>query len=321
MVDRFGRKIDYLRLSVTDRCDLRCTYCIPKGFRDFTEPPDWLTFDEIVRFVSVLKRRGLRHLRLTGGEPLTRRNLPDLVSRLSSLGVDDISMSTNGTQLETYAKPLRLAGLSRLNVSLDSLDEQKTAQIAGRNVLSAVLRGLEAARAAGFGLIKVNMVVMADTNMATIEEMIEFCQKSGFVLRLIEAMPMGQTGRSAGKFDLSELRERLRRSRYLQDVESTSGGPAKYLKSADGTITVGFITPMSDHFCSSCNRVRLTADGTMFLCLGQNDKVDFRPLLRAGRPDSELDIAIDRAMLIKPHRHDFITNPKAIDRIMAATGG
>ncbi|MDK1386499.1 GTP 3',8-cyclase MoaA [Sinorhizobium sp. 8-89] len=322
MIDRFGRRIDYLRLSVTDRCDLRCSYCIPKGFRGFSEPPTWLTFDEITRLVTVMQRRGLRHLRLTGGEPLTRKDLPALVKKLSALGLDDISMSTNGTRLAAYARELRLAGLTRLNVSLDSLNGDRAADITGRNVLEEVLRGLAAAKAAGFELIKINMVVLADTDMAAIEEMVDFCVDHGFVLRLIEAMPMGTTGRSAGKVDLSVVRDTLKRSRQLSETRSPTGaGPARYLTSADGSTTVGFITPISNHFCSTCNRVRLAVDGTMYLCLGQNDKVDFRPHLRAGCSDAELEKALDLAMELKPERHEFNTRPTALDRIMAATGG
>ncbi|HEX4940288.1 MAG TPA: GTP 3',8-cyclase MoaA, partial [Candidatus Kapabacteria bacterium] len=291
--DRFGRRIDYVRVSVTDRCDLRCSYCIPKGFKDFEEPAHWLTFDEMERLLGVFVRLGVRRVRLTGGEPLLRRGLPDLARRLSALGVDDLSLSTNGTQLRHQAHALRQAGVQRLNVSLDSLRRECVEQLSGRDSLQQVLDGLQAAQVAGFDRIKINMVVMATTPDADIDAMVDFCRQHAFVLRLIEAMPMGDSGRSAGTVDLQQVARRLRQRFDLHETAQPLGaGPARYLSSADGDFSVGFITPMSQHFCATCNRVRLAVDGTLYLCLGQEEKLELGPLLRGGASDSELETAI-----------------------------
>ncbi len=192
LVDTFGRRIEYLRLSVTDRCDLRCTYCIPKGFRGFQEPASWLRFEEIERLISIMAPRGLKRVRLTGGEPLVRRDLPDLAARLAAIpGIDDLSLSTNATRLHALAAPLKAAGVRRVNVSLDSLRADRVAAICGRDVLDKILAGLAAAKDAGFTPIKINMVAMRGVNDDEIDDMIDFCMEQGFVLRLIEAMPMG----------------------------------------------------------------------------------------------------------------------------------
>jgi cyclic pyranopterin phosphate synthase len=321
--DRFGRSIDYVRLSVTDRCDLRCNYCMPKGFRGFEEPKDWLTFDEIERLLAIFVRLGTRRVRLTGGEPLLRRNLPELARKLSSLpGLQDLSLSTNATQLGKHAAALHAAGVDRINVSLDSLDRACMQQITGRDSLQPILDGLMAGKAAGFDPIKINMVAMRGVNDGQIEAMAAFCIEQQFILRLIEAMPMGSTGRNASYMPLTAVRERLARQFDLvpQALE-LGGGPARYLATRDGRSSIGFITPMSQHFCASCNRVRLSVDGTLYLCLGQEEQFAFGPMLRGGATDAELEAAIRAAIELKPQQHDFNTQPDKIIRFMAQTGG
>ena len=321
LIDRFGRRIDYVRLSVTDRCDLRCAYCIPVGFKDFKEPDHWLTFDEVERLLGLFARRGMRRVRLTGGEPLLRRNVTDLARRIAALpGVEDVSLSTNATQLAKLAAELKAAGVSRLNVSLDSLDPATVARINGRPVLDDVLAGLEAAKEAGFAPIKLNMVVLGD-NAHEVDAMVDFCLRNGFVLRLIELMPMGETARNKGYVDLQPIRERLQQRFGLIDTVMPGGGPARYLGSADGRFNVGFITPISQHFCATCNRVRLTVDGQLHLCLGQEERMDFRVLLRDGASDAELAAALDRAIELKPERHEFREQPGKLIRFMNTTGG
>ena len=322
LIDPYARKIEYLRLSVTDRCDLRCSYCLPQGFHGFESPPHWLTFDEIERLVRVFARLGLRKIRLTGGEPLTRHNLAELAARIHAIdGIDDLSLSTNGTLLARYAGALRAAGVSRLNVSLDSLQPERFARTVGRDALAEVLGGLEAARAAGFAPIKVNMVVMSGVNENEVDAMVGFCMEHGFVLRLIEVMPMGETGRNARYFDLQPIRERLAERFGLVDGLVPGAGPARYLQSPDGRFSVGFITPISRHFCATCNRVRLAVDGTLYLCLGQDDHYPFRPLLRSGARDEELAAAVLDAIARKPEQHDFRELPGKIGRFMNVTGG
>ena len=320
--DGFGRRVDYLRLSVTDRCDLRCSYCMPEGFKGYEEPRHWLSFDEIERLLAVFARLGLRRVRLTGGEPLLRKNLPDLARRLAALpGIDDLSLSTNGTQLAKFAAPLRQAGITRLNVSLDSLERERFQSICRRDALPQVIDGLDVARSEGFRSIKINMVALAGTTDAEIDAMVAWCMERRFVLRLIETMPMGETGRSAGFLDLGPVRERLRRRFGLIDGVVPGGGPARYLVAPDGSFQIGFITPISQHFCETCNRVRLSVDGMLHLCLGQNDSVDFRSSLRAGCTDAELEEQLRAALHAKPWRHEFRERPQQIVRVMSATGG
>ena len=320
--DRFGRRIDYLRISVTDRCDMRCSYCMPQGFSDYEEPQDWLTYAEIERVVAAFARLGTSRFRITGGEPLLRRNLSSLVARLATVpGAQDISLSTNATQLAKQAAALKSAGVSRLNVSLDSLCAERVFDITRRDALAQVLDGLIEAKRCGFAPIKINMVVMAGVNEDEIDSMAEFCAQHGFVLRLIETMPMGETGRSAGFVDLQPIRQRLQDRFGLVDGIISGGGPARYLVSPDGSFSVGFITPLSQHFCETCNRVRLSVDGTLYLCLGQEHQFALRPLLRAGISDAELDAAIRSAIELKPQRHEFREQPGKIIRVMSKTGG
>jgi len=320
--DRFGRRVEYLRLSVTDRCDLRCTYCIPEGYKGFEEPELWLSFDEIERVIGAFARLGVSKIRLTGGEPLLRRNLPELAHRLSALdGVKDLSLSTNATQLAKHAVELKKAKISRLNVSLDSLNAERFSQIVRRDCLDQVLAGLMAAKEAGFSPIKINMVVMAGVNDDEIDDMVAFCIQHDFTLRMIETMPMGETGRNAQYLDLQPVKARLQQRFGLIDGVMAGGGPARYLKSPDGAFTVGFITPMSQHFCDTCNRVRLSVDGTLYMCLGQDESLALRPLLRAGASDDELVAAIRAAIELKPERHEFREKPGQVVRFMSLTGG
>ncbi len=323
LIDRFSRRIDYLRLSVTDRCDLRCTYCIPEGFKDFEEPTHWLTFDEIERLIGIFSRLGVSRIRLTGGEPLLRKNLPQLAARLTALsGVDDLSLSTNATQLARHADELKAAGVKRLNVSLDSLNRECFSSIAGKDSFERVMEGLLAGKRAGFSPIKINMVALKGRNDHEIDRMVDFCREHGFILRLIEAMPMGETGRNAEYLDLQPVADRLKHEFDL--VEQTlplGAGPARYLKSSDGRLNIGFITPISQHFCATCNRVRLSVDGTLYMCLGQEERFEFRPLLRGGATDAELEAAIREAIELKPERHEFTEQPKKIVRFMSMTGG
>ena len=322
LTDPYNRRIEYLRLSVTDRCDLRCTYCLPEGFKDFEEPAHWLSFDEIVRVVGAFTRLGVARVRLTGGEPLLRARLPLLAQRLKCLpGLSDLSLSTNATQLEKQAPALVRAGVSRINVSLDSLQAERIAQITGRDVLPKILAGLAAGKLAGLNPIKINMVVMPGVNEDEIDAMVDYCMQQGFTLRLIETMPMGETGRKAKYLDLQPVKEQLRRRFGLIETVVAGGGPARYLQTPDGKFTLGFITPMSQHFCATCNRVRLAVDGTLYLCLGQDEKVELRPLLRAGASDQELEAAIRHAISIKPERHEFREQPAKLVRFMSMTGG
>lgn len=322
LLDGSGRRIEYLRLSVTDRCDLRCTYCMPRGFRQFVERADVLDFDEILRVTSVFAALGVARVRLTGGEPLVRKGLAKLAAGIAvTPGIADLSVSTNGTRLALYASSLREAGVTRLNVSLDSLDRGRIREITGRDVLADVLAGLTAAKAAGFSPIKINMVPLQGTAEDDIEAMASFCMEHGFILRLIEMMPVGLAAHGAKTPDLRLIRERLQARYGLVDGVVPGGGPARYLVSRDGRFSVGFITPLSQHFCATCNRVRLTADGMLHLCLGQEGRIDLRRLLRGGAGDAELATAVVAGLKRKPERHDFGNPARSFIRVMAATGG
>ena len=323
LIDRFGRTIEYVRVSVTDRCDLRCFYCIPEGFHDFEEPDHWLTFDEIERVVGAFARLGVQRIRITGGEPLTRRGLPDLTRRLAALpGLEDLSLSTNATQLARHAAALRTGGVSRINVSLDTLDPERFRQIT-RGRLDKVLGGLMAARDVGFAPIKINMVVMKGVNDDEIDGMVEFCAEHGFTLRLIETMPMGDSGRRGVDHyvDLQTVRARLAERFELIPSVMPGGGPARYVQVAGTDLRIGFITPISQHFCETCNRVRLAVDGTLYMCLGQDHSLNLRGLLRDGADDADLELAIRSAIDMKPERHEFREQPQKLVRVMARTGG
>ena len=324
LIDPFGRNIEYVRLSVTDKCDLRCFYCLPKGFKGFEEPAHWLTFDEIERVIGVFGALGVSRIRITGGEPLVRKNIPHLAARLAALpGIEDLSLSTNATQLQKQAVALRLAGITRINVSLDSLNAERFHDITGGGQLDQVIAGLMAAKAAGFQPIKINMVAMKGVNEDEIEAMVEFCIEHDFTLRLIETMPMGNTGRAAGDhyLDLQDVKKRLAEKYHLVPGVMPGGGPARYVQVAGTKLRIGFITPISQHFCATCNRVRLSVDGTLYMCLGQDSKFELRPLLRAGISDADLKQAIYQAIALKPERHEFNEKPAQVIRFMSMTGG
>lgn len=324
LLDPFGRRVEYLRLSLTDRCDLRCFYCMPKGFSDYETPGHWLTAGEIERVVGAFAHLGVRRVRLTGGEPLLRRDLPRIAGSLATLpGIEDLSLSTNGTQLARLAAPLRRAGVTRLNVSLDTLRADRFSDITGGGQLQRVLEGLDAARRAGFEPIKINMVAMRGINLDEVEAMVAFCLDKGFTLRFIETMPVGATGSAAGAHyvDLGEVRERLERHYRLLPAVMNGGGPARYVQVEGTDLRIGFITPLSQHFCDTCNRVRLGVDGTLYLCLGQDHRMELRPLLRAGADDAELRSAVAAAIARKPERHTFTETPGQVVRFMSQTGG
>lgn len=322
LTDSFGRRVEYLRLSVTDRCDLRCTYCMPSDFAGYEEPDHWLSFAEIERLVGLFARFGLRRVRLTGGEPLVRKGLAGLARSLKAIpGIDDLSLSTNGTQLKKQGQALRDAGVDRLNVSLDTLQPARFAKITRRDALADVLAGLAAASEIGFAPIKINMVWLAGVNDDELEAMVDFCRRGRFILRLIETMPMGETGRQSQFASLQPLMAALKCRFGLVDGLIPGGGPARYLVSPDGQFSLGFITPMSQHFCAACNRVRLTVDGMLHLCLGQEDRLDLRTLMRRGDSDEQLLAEIQAAIQRKPERHEFSERPEKIIRVMSSTGG
>ena len=322
LTDRFGRRIEYLRLSVTDRCDLRCAYCMPSDFSGYEEPELWLNFYEIERLVGLFARFGLSRVRLTGGEPLMRNGLARLARRIKAIpGIDDLSLSTNGTQLRKHGQALRDAGVDRLNVSLDTLQPARFTEITRHDALADVLAGLATAREIGFTPIKINMVWLAGVNDDELEAMVDFCRRGQFILRLIETMPMGETGRNSQFASLQPLMASLKERFGLIDGLIPGGGPARYLVSPDGEFSVGFITPMSQHFCATCNRIRLTVDGMLHLCLGQEDRLDLRKLMRDGESDEAILTAIQLAIDRKPERHEFNERPEKIIRVMSSTGG
>lgn len=323
LIDSFHRRIDYLRVSVTDRCDLRCTYCMPKGFKGFEEPEHWLRHDEMARLVGLFVSQGVSKVRLTGGEPLLRRGVTDLARQLTSMsGLHDLSVSSNGTQLAHLAGPLKEAGVHRLNISLDSLDPACFARITGRDCLTDVLQGLKVAREVGFNPIKLNMVVQANVNVSEVVRMVAFAIEHGFVLRLIEPMPIGDTGRATAGVNLTRLGEQLADQYGLvPEILGRGAGPARYWCTADRRMSLGVITPMSQHFCEACNRVRLGVDGTLYLCLGQNGQVPLGKMMREGASDEALLDAIHQGIAAKPERHEFNERPQQIVRCMSQTGG
>ena len=329
LVDPFGRAITYLRVSVTDRCDFRCVYCMSENM-SFLPKTDLLTLEELDRLCSAFVARGVRKLRLTGGEPLVRRGIMTLVSSLSrhlqSGAIDELTLTTNGSQLAKYAGDLAALGVKRVNVSLDTLDADKFRAVTRWGDLSKVLAGIDAAQSAGLK-IKINAVALKGVNEDEIPALMEWAHGRGMELTLIEVMPLGEVGE--GRLDqylpLSMVRARLGERFTLNDIDRRTGGPARYVHVAETGGTLGFITPLTHNFCESCNRVRVTCTGTLYMCLGQEDAVDLRKPLRASEGNELLDRAIENAIAHKPKGHDFIIDRRhqrpALSRHMNVTGG
>ena len=328
MIDPFGRDISYLRVSVTDRCDLRCVYCMAEDMT-FLPKSDVLSLEELESLCSAFIRQGVVKLRITGGEPLVRRDVMTLFGRLGARlgqGLEELTLTTNGTQLAKYADGLAAAGVRRVNVSLDTLDPERFRRITRWGKLDKVLQGIEAAKAAGLH-VKINAVALRGENEDEIASMLAWCGSQGHDLCLIETMPMGDIGgdRTDQYLPLSIVRARLRQRFTLTETGFKTGGPARYFDVAETGTRVGFITPMTHNFCESCNRVRLTCTGTLFMCLGQDDAADLRRVLRSGASDAELDEAILEAIGRKPKGHDFVidrrTTAPSVGRHMSMTGG
>lgn len=323
LIDRFQRQIKYLRLSVTDRCDMRCFYCMPKGFNDFETPDHWLNFNEITQVIRCFAKLGVQSVRITGGEPLVRKNLAVLITKLNAIDeIRDLSLSTNALQLQKNAKILKQSGVSRINVSLDTLQPERFKKITN-GPLDRVMDGLMAAKTAGFDPVKINMVVMNGVNDDEVVDMVEFCIEHNFILRFIETMPMGVTGQNAVNhyLDMKIVKQRLAQRYEMLPSVVAGAGPARYVKIAGTQTKIGFITPLSQHFCETCNRVRLSVDGTLYMCLGQDHSFALRPYLRQGISDDALSEIIKEAINLKPQKHEFNENPDQQVRIMSMTGG
>jgi len=328
MLDPFGREISYLRVSVTDRCDFRCVYCMAEHMT-FLPRAELLTLEELDRLCRAFIRKGVRRLRITGGEPLVRRNVMWLFDRLGAEighGLDELTLTTNGSQLARFANDLYAASVRRVNVSLDTLDPDKFRAITRWGDLSKVLGGIEAAQAAGLA-VKINTVALRGVNEDEIPDMLDWAHGRGMDLTLIETMPLGdiEEDRVEQYLPLSLVRARLAAHYTLDESDYRTGGPARYFRVAETGRRLGFITPLTHNFCESCNRVRLTCTGTLFMCLGQGDSADLRAPLRASSDDRALDAAIDEAISRKPKGHDFIIDRRhkrpALARHMSVTGG
>ena len=328
LIDPFGRAITYLRVSVTDRCDLRCVYCMAEDMT-FLPKADILSLEELGRVATAFTRLGVRKLRITGGEPLVRRNVMQLFHHLGAhLGrdLDELTLTSNGTQLERFADELFAAGVRRVNVSLDTLDPEKFERITRWGKIGSVMSGLRAATRAGLA-VKINTVALRGENEEEIADMLAWCGAQGFDMTLIEAMPMGEIDalRADQYLPLSMVRARLRQRFTLDESDYVTGGPARYFTVRETGQRIGFITPMTHNFCEGCNRVRLTVTGTLYMCLGQDDAADLRAILRRDGDDAALDGAIRDAIARKPKGHDFVIDrrrPQAsVARHMSVTGG
>jgi len=329
MIDPFGRHVTYLRVSVTDRCDFRCVYCMPEHMT-FLPKADVLSLEELDRLCSAFVRKGVNKLRLTGGEPLVRR---DVMKLFRSLGrhigtgaLSELTLTTNGSQLARFASDLVDCGVKRINVSVDTLDADKFRAITRWGDLSRVLAGIDAAQAAGLR-IKINVVALRGVNDEEIPALIKWSHGRGMDMTLIETMPMGDVDadRTEQYLPLSLVRANLAQEFTLEASDERTGGPARYVRVTETGGRLGFITPLSHNFCESCNRVRLTCTGTLYMCLGQDDAADLRTPLRASADDAIIDAAIDEAITRKPKGHDFIIdrrhNRPAVARQMSLTGG
>jgi GTP 3',8-cyclase len=329
MIDPFGRAIHYLRVSVTDRCDLRCVYCMSEDMT-FLPKKDLLSLEELDRVCSAFVDLGVKKLRLTGGEPLVRK---DVIGLFESLGrhlktgaLSELTLTSNGTQLEKFAETLFAAGVQRINISLDSLDPGRFKSITRWGDHAKVMAGIRAAKAAGLK-IKINVVALRDVNDDEFDDLVAWCGSEGFDLVFIETMPLGDiTGDRTDQYlPLSVVRARLAQRWTMTPIADTTGGPARYVRVAETGSRVGFITPMTHNFCESCNRVRLTCTGTLYMCLGQEDAADLRTPLRQSESNEPLTAAIHEAISRKPKGHDFIIdrrhNKPAVQRHMSVTGG
>jgi cyclic pyranopterin phosphate synthase len=329
LVDPFGRHVTYLRVSVTDRCDFRCVYCMSENMT-FLPKKDLLTLEELDRLCTAFVAKGVRKLRITGGEPLVRKNIMWLFEALSrhlkSGALEELTLTTNGSQLPRFAKRLADCGVKRVNVSLDTLDPGKFKEITRWGDFDQVISGIDAARDAGLH-VKINAVALKDVNEHEYDDMIRWCHGNGMDLTLIEAMPMGDIDgdRLDQYLPLSVVRARIMGTWTLEDIPYKTGGPARYVEVKETGGKIGFITPMTHNFCESCNRVRVTCTGTLYMCLGQDDAADLRAPLRASDDDTLLAAAIDEAISRKPKGHDFIidrrTKQPAVARHMSVTGG
>ncbi len=326
LIDNFGRRITYIRLSVTDRCDFRCVYCMSEDMT-FLPRAKILTLEEIAHIAAAFVRHGVDKIRITGGEPLVRRNVVKLLSDIAALdGLSELTLTTNGSQLPRLADAIRAAGVRRLNISLDSLDRDLFRRLTRTGDLDQVLAGIEAARAAGFDKIKINAVILKNRNHHEVIPLVEFASSRGMDISFIEEMPLGAIedhDRAEAYYSSDEIRRDLNTRFTLVPTTETTGGPARYFKMAATQTKVGFISPHSHNFCDTCNRVRLTAEGRLLLCLGQEHSVDLRQLVRAHPGDTErLDEAIRQSMSIKPRGHEFdLTEKPILFRHMNATGG
>ena len=328
LIDPFARHIEYLRVSVTDRCDFRCVYCMAEHMT-FLPKRDLLSLEELDSLCTVFIRRGVRKLRLTGGEPLVRRNILWLIRRLArhldSGALEELTITSNGSQLAKMAKDLYAAGIRRINISLDTLDREKFHKITRWGNIDKVLAGIEAAIDAGLA-VKINCVALKDWNEQEIPQMIAWAHQRNLSISLIETMPLGdiEGDRTDQYLPLSLVRTRLSQKWQLQDIAYKTGGPARYVQIVETGGRLGFITPLTHNFCESCNRVRLTCTGVLYMCLGQNDSADLKLPLRSGK-EAELIHAIDSAIARKPKGHDFIIdrqyNRPALSRHMSVTGG
>jgi GTP 3',8-cyclase len=328
LIDGYGRLVSYVRISVTDRCDLRCTYCMSENMQ-FLPRPEVLSFEELERLCSTFIRLGVRRIRLTGGEPLVRRDIMDLVTALGlhvkSGALEELTLTTNGTQLAKYARDLARAGVKRINVSLDTRDPARFTAITRRDCLTSVLDGIDAAKVAGLK-VKINSVALAKSNQDELPDLIAWAHANGHDITLIETMPLGGVSydRNDEFLSLKKVRETLSSFWTLRDLPLRTGGPANYVEVAETGGKLGFITPLSHNFCESCNRVRVTCTGQMYTCLGQDDHVDLRALLRESRYDDALETRIRTAIDTKPKGHDFLIDrlaTPALSRHMSVTGG
>ena len=329
MIDPFGRTVDYLRVSVTDRCDFRCVYCMAEDMT-FLPKRDLLTLEELDRLCSAFVAKGVRKLRLTGGEPLVRKNIMQLFRSLSrhleTGALEELTLTTNGSQLARHAAELYACGVRRVNVSIDTLDHDRFKAVTRWGNLGRVMEGLETARAAGLA-VKINAVALKGVNEHEIPAMLEWCGREGFDLTLIETMPLGEIGedRTDQYLPLSKVRRDLEQRFTLSDIAYKTGGPARYVEVVETGNRLGFITPLTHNFCESCNRVRVTCTGTLFMCLGQEDAADLRAPLRASEGNELLSAAIDEAIGRKPKGHDFVIERRgeraAVGRHMSVTGG